>query len=79
MVMKAYPIWVEAYISNYRDTKFLGIRDSGVFNIFVGSSAKNSHRFCTLALVKNEDKFELQVDGRIIKSARVIDGELHVE
>jgi hypothetical protein len=71
-----YPIWNKVTACIYNSIKSYGVKDTGETEIYVGSSAKNSHFFCK-HLITQRDKhidkwgeckvFTFSVDDIVIK------------
>ena len=71
---RAYPIWNKVRACIYQSDKSFGAKDDSNVEIFVGSSAKNSHLFIETRVVKidltNEIIFKFYVDNIKLKEAR---------
>lgn len=73
---RSYPIWNKVIACKYNSDKSYGINDTGEVEIFVGSSASNSHllvNHVTTRRFENHPKygsvciFKYSVDGVILK------------
>ena len=76
----SYPIWNNITACIYKSNKSYGVRREGVNNIYVGSSAINSHHFAKIVSThrqfENGDReFRLYVDKVIVKRAILKKGE----
>lgn len=69
--MANYPIWIDVEACIYKTSKSYGAKDTNTQNIYVGTSAKNSHLLgkiiTTRREVGNTIVFRLSVDDVIIK------------
>ena len=82
--MSSYPIWMQVRSCIYKSSKSYGIRQNGLTEVFVGSSAQNSHAFADIEITHRDmgelgKSFRLYVDGQIIKESIVKDGELRIQ
>ncbi len=83
--MRQYPIWKKISNGSYATDKSHGVRDKEVTNIFVGTSAKNSHFLLSTEIechnYKDGTKEYLYfIDGVLIKRAVLnTDGTLEVK
>jgi len=72
---RSYPIWNKITACIYKSGVSYGVKDTGINDIVVGSSAKNSHDFLQTKITKRnviyKDKqcivFSFSVDNVIIK------------
>lgn len=85
MGSRSYPLWVDISSCIYRSKKSYGVQKHSTQNIFVGTSAQNSHYFGKIELVHipdsrgSQDKtFQIHIDGILIKEGRFEDGELKI-
>lgn len=75
--MRQYPIWLDIKSCVYSGSKSYGIKKHGEQTIYVGSGAKNSHKFADVEMTCKERQFAdykpryreftLKVDGEIVK------------
>ena len=70
----SYPIWNEIEACIYKSGKSYGVKNTGVNQIKVGTSAKNSFDFAKIVVTHRKRNngvrvFVLSVDGVIIKKA----------
>ncbi len=74
MASRVYPIWTKVEACIYKSDKSFGAKDTSSQEIFVGTSAKNSHeiaQICTTRReVDNEIIFKFSVDNEILKEIR---------
>jgi len=80
---RSYPIWIDVTACIYQGSKSYGARNRNLQHIKVGTSASNSHQFAKLETTRTENKdgtvtFNLEVDGRLIKTATLDKNELTV-
>jgi hypothetical protein len=82
---RQYPIWKKISNDSYATDKSHGVRDKEVTNIFVGTSAKNSHFFLSTEIECHNYKdgskhFLFFIDGVLIKIAVLnADGTLEIK
>lgn len=62
-----YPIWNEVIDDTYKTSKNFGSRNGFIQRIHVGRSSKNTTEFCDIQVKKNNNIFQLYVDGKLIK------------
>ena len=71
-----YPIWNKVTACIYNSCKNYGVKDTGETEIYVGSSKKNSHLFCTHLITQRSKYieewgqckvFNFSLDGVILK------------
>ena len=77
---QSYPIWNDVTACIYQSTKSYGVKNDGIVNVKIGTSAKNSHAFLehktTRRTLENGDQeFRFYVDDKLIKRAVVSKGE----
>lgn len=81
--MKSYPIWMDITSCIYKSSKSYGVRNDGLTQIFVGSSAANSYHFADVKITHRDlgegrRSFRLYVDGEVVKEGLVQNGELAI-
>jgi hypothetical protein len=78
--MKSYPIWNKVTSCIYSSDKSYGVRSTGTVQVFVGTSAKNSHAFVKHDVTRRETadgvEFRFYVDGVCVKRALLVGHEL---
>ena len=85
MGRRSYPIWLDIFNSGYATDRSHGVKEKETTNIFVGTSAKNSHYFLSTEIechsYKDGTKDYLYfIDGVLIKRAVLnTDGTLEVK
>ena len=72
---KMYPIWNDVQACIYKSSKSYGVRNEGIVNIKVGSSAVWSfdfikHRTTRRMLTKDIAEFRFYVDGKLLKRSQ---------
>mgnify|MGYP003109647210 FL=1 len=75
--MRTYPIWNKITACIYNSSKSYGVKDTGENEIYIGSSAKNSHLFLHSIITKRTENtkygkcivFKYSVDNVVIKKA----------
>ena len=75
--MRTYPIWNKIKACIYNSNKSYGVKDTGENEIYIGSSAKNSHLFLNSIITKRTENtkygkcivFKYSVDNVVIKKA----------
>ena len=72
---KMYPIWNDVQACIYKSSKSYGVRNEGIVNIKVGSSAVWSldfvkHRKTRRMLTKDIAEFRFYVDGKLLKRSQ---------
>ena len=72
--MKSYPVWNEVTACIYKGSKSYGVKETGEVQVYVGTSASNSHAFvkhCTTHRVLDDGsrEYRFYVDGKSIKRA----------
>ena len=73
---RSYPIWNDVTACIYQSSKSYGVKNDGMVNVKIGTSASNSHAFLdhrtTHKTLENGDQeFRFFVDGVLIKRAVV--------
>ena len=73
---RSYPIWNDVTACIYQSSKSYGVKNDGVVNVKIGTSASNSHAFLThrttrKTLENGDQEFRFFVDGVLIKRAIV--------
>lgn len=81
--MKSYPIWMNITSCIYKASKSYGVKNDGLTQVFVGSSAANSHHFADIRITHREHgegrrSFRLYLDGQVVKEGIVDNGALSV-
>ena len=68
---RSYPIWNKIEACIYKSDKSFGARDTSKNEIYVGTSAKNSHLLAEVITTRREEGdnivFRLGVDGKVVK------------
>ena len=82
--MASYPIWNKITACIYKSGKSYGVKKEGTNEIFVGTSAKNSHSFINTRTThsKNEDgtrTYHLYLDDKLIKTAILKGKEINIK
>ena len=72
---RSYPIWNEITACIYNGSKSYGVRNEGIVNIKVGTSAIYSfdfikHRTTRRMLTKHIAEFRFYVDGKLLKRSQ---------
>lgn len=75
MSSRSYPIWNDVENCSYESSKSYGNKDTGVVNVYVGSSSRNSHFFLKHTVTKRGGTykgqavffFKFSVDNVIVK------------
>ena len=72
--MKSYPIWNKIQACIYKSSKCYGVKNDGLNEILIGTSAKNSHSFVRTRVThkKHEDgtrTYHFYLDDKLIKKA----------
>tara|TARA_B100001057_G_scaffold90825_1_gene87120 strand:- start:1437 stop:1709 length:273 start_codon:yes stop_codon:yes gene_type:complete len=72
----SYPIWNDVTACIYQSSKSYGVKNDGIVDVRIGTSAKNSHGFLrhrtTRRTRENGDQeFRFYVDDKLIKRAVV--------
>ena len=77
---RSYPIWNNIEACIYQSSKSYGARNTSSVDVFVGTSAKNSHLFVSHSVTRREvgdyTEFRFYVDGEVIRRAWLKDKEL---
>jgi len=81
--MVSYPIWLNVTSCIYKSSKSYGVKNDGKTEIYVGTSAKNSHHFGTIRLTHRDlgngiKSFRLYVDDNLIKEGVLKDTEIKI-
>ena len=85
MGRRSYPIWLDISNSGYATDKSHGVKEKETTNIFVGTSAKNSHFLLSTEIECHNYKdgtktYLFFIDGVLIKRAELnADGTLEVK
>tara|TARA_R100001443_G_scaffold19026_1_gene30358 strand:+ start:4007 stop:4231 length:225 start_codon:yes stop_codon:yes gene_type:complete len=74
--MRSYPIWIDVQACIYKSSKSYGARNRNKQDIYVGTSANNSHHFAEIVTRKCKDEngntfFTLSIDGEIVKTKTI--------
>ena len=68
---RSYPIYTKITACNYKSSKSFGSKNTSQQNIFVGTSASNSHELAEIVTTKREEGnnviFKFSVDGIVLK------------
>jgi len=77
---RSYPIWNNITACIYKSSKSYGVKNTGVNNVVVGTSASNSHEFAAIKtthrIMDNGDRqYRLYVDGCLIKCGVLAKGK----
>ncbi len=78
---RQYPIWNKVTACIYNSSKNYGVKETGVVDVYIGTSNSNSHHFCehktTHRVLENGDReYRFYLDDVVIKRAVVTkDGE----
>lgn len=74
MASRSYPIWTKVQACIYKSDKSFGAKDTSHQEIFVGTSAKNSHKIAEICTTKREVDnkiiFKFSVNDEIIKEIK---------
>ena len=74
MASRSYPIWTKVEACIYKSDKSFGAKDTSSQEIFVGTSAKNSHKIAEICTTKREHDdeivFKFSLDGEVLKTIR---------
>jgi hypothetical protein len=71
----SYPIWHEVQACHYKSSKSYGGKINNTETIYVGTSANNSHKHCSIATTRRRildpkygecDSFQTKVDGIVL-------------
>jgi len=73
---RSYPIWNKVTACIYKSGKSYGVKERGEVDVFIGTSASNSHRFLfhktTHKVLENGDReYRFYLDGKLLKRAVV--------
>ena len=72
--MKSYPIWNKIQACIYKSSKCYGVKNDGLNEILIGTSARNSHSFVRTRVThkKHEDgsrTYHFYIDDKLYKKA----------
>lgn len=71
----SYPIWTDVTACNYKGSKSFGSKETSIQDIYVGTSATNSHKLVTIKttrrIIDDIIYFRFSYDGNIVKEIKM--------